>query len=214
MTAGRQTKIGGVIVAGGGATRMNGIEKPLRMLAGRPILERIVERVRPQVDELAIDVRASSRALYDSWPTQNVAILSDAFDGRAGPLAGVVGGLEWLNSLGGDFEWLATFPGDTPFLPHDLVRRLRALATVERPVPVVASDGEQVQNLCALWPVVCLSELRRGVQDGRVRSVRRALDELGAIQCPVSSQHVFTNINTERDLVDAERLIEQHSALT
>lgn len=214
MTAGRQAKIGGIIVAGGGAIRMNGIEKPLQLLAGRPILERIVERVRPQVDALAIDVRASSRALYDSWQTQNVAILSDAFDGRAGPLGGVIGGLEWLNSLGGEFEWLATFPGDTPFLSRDLVGKLRALATVEKPVPVVAGDGEQVQNLCALWPIVCLRELRKGVQDGRLRSVRRALDEFNAIQCPVSSQHVFTNINTERDLVDAERLIEQHSALT
>ena len=152
-------KCGGVIIAGGRAARMGGAEKPFLKLSGRPIIERLVERVRPQVDALAIDVREASRDRYQAWRAIGISILSDPFRGEAGPLGGIIGGLRWLETLGSDFEWLATFPGDTPLLPRDLVTRMRASAREGARNPVVAVDGGGVQSLCALWPRSCLTGL-------------------------------------------------------
>lgn len=213
MSGARHAKFGGVIVAGGRAARMGGIEKPLQILAGRPMLEQIVERVRPQVDALAIDVREPSRDKYRAWQKQGIAILSDPFAGDAGPLGGVIGGLQWLESLGGDFTWLATFPGDTPFLPRDLVARLRVNVIDEAARPIVAVDANETQNLCALWPLGCLSALDKGVRQDGLRSVRRALEQFDAVPCKIFSVHAFTNVNTDRDLADAERLMEIQPAL-
>jgi molybdopterin-guanine dinucleotide biosynthesis protein A len=202
-------KIGGVIVAGGKATRMGGKEKLLLQLGGKSVLEIILPRVRPQVDSIAIDVRNSSRHEYASWLTQDVAILSDPFVGKVGPLGGIVGGLQWLTTLSQEFEWLATFPGDTPFLPRDLIPHLKSFLRPGSSRPVVARDQEGVQSLCALWPIGCLRDLRQGVQHGYLRSVRGTLDEFDALQCPFPFDRSFININTERDLAEAEGHIEE-----
>jgi len=204
-------KCGGVIIAGGRAARMGGAEKPFLKLSGRPIIERLVERVRPQVDALAIDVREASRDRYQAWRAIGISILSDPFRGEAGPLGGIIGGLRWLETLGSDFEWLATFPGDTPLLPRDLVTRMRASAREGAPKPVVAVDGGEVQSLCALWPRSCLTGLTGHVMEKGVRSVRAALQLFDTISCEFLSQHAFTNINTEGDLADAEQLLQMES---
>lgn len=204
-------KCGGVIIAGGRAARMGGAEKPFLKLSGRPIIERLVERVRPQVDALAIDVREESRDRYQAWRAIGISILSDPFRGEAGPLGGIIGGLRWLETLGSDFEWLATFPGDTPLLPRDLVTRMRASAREGAPKPVVAVDGGGVQSLCALWPRSCLTGLTGHVMEKGVRSVRAALQLFDTISCEFLSQHAFTNINTEGDLADAEQLLQMES---
>ena len=188
---------------------MGGKEKLLLQLGGKSVLEVILCRVRPQVDAIAIDVPILSHHKYAPWQAQEVAILSDPFMGKVGPLGGVVGGLQWLTTQYKEFEWLATFPGDTPFLPHDLVSHLKSFLLPGSSRPVVAFGQERVQSLCALWPVTCLRDLSQGVQQGRLRSVRRALDEFGAIQCPFLSDRSFININTERDLAEAQSQIEE-----
>ena len=203
-------KIGGVIVSGGQAIRMGGKEKLLLQLGGKSLLEIILHRVHPQIDAIAIDVPILSYHKYAPWQAQEVAILSNPFLGKAGPLGGVIAGLQWLTAQKNEFEWLATFPGDTPFLPHDLIANLKSFLSPGSSRPVVAIGQEKVQSLCALWPVTCLRDLSQGVQQGRLRSVRQALDEFGAIQCPFQSDHSFININTERDLVEAQGLIEKY----
>lgn len=193
---------------------MGGTEKLLLRLGEASILETILRRVRHQVDRLAINVRPASRTQYEGCIEQHVAIISDPFRGTCGPLGGVVAGLRWLAGLGEDYQWLASFPGDAPFLPPDLVPLLSSVVSQGTSRPVVATDRERIQSLCALWPAACLHALSRGVRDGRLRSVRNALDEFGAIQYPVCTEHAFMNINTPRDLADAERLVMKQQALS
>ena len=205
-------KIGGLIVAGGMGTRMGGREKPLLHLGDVPIVELILRRVRPQVDAIAIDVRPSSRNRYERWRVQGIPILSDPYCGAIGPLGGIAAGLTWLPTIGDAFEWLATVPGDAPFLPRDLVARLKSLALPGNARPVVAVDRERIQNLCALWPARCLPRLNQGIQTGRWRSVGRALEDFDAIHCPIDAgDHSFTNINTEGDLAQAELLVHRRA---
>jgi len=198
---------GGVIIAGGRATRMGGVEKPLLRLRGRAILDHIVERVRPQVDVLAIDVRSESRGAYADWSRHGV-LLSDPFGGAVGPIGGIIGALEWLASLDGAFRWLATFPGDAPFVPRDLVAHLRDRAGANGSRPVVARDAHDVQGLFALWPLGCRAELTRCVRQQGLRSVREALHAFDAIGCDVCDARAFTNINAESDLRAAASLVD------
>ena len=196
--------IAGAIVAGGEASRLGG-GKPFVPFAGATLLDAVIARVRPQVDALALNLPAgavaTARTQYD------LPIVTDTIPGQAGPLAGIVAALEWARTLN-DVTWLASFPCDTPFLPTTLVETLRKAAAGG--VPVFAHDGARAQRLCALWPLACLDTLRNGVASGRLRSLYRAHDALGAIHCSIAAPaHAFFNVNTPADLREAARLAQR-----
>ena len=195
-------KIEGVIVAGGEAVRMSGREKPLMLLRGRPLVGHVVDRVRPQVSELALNVKEEAAPLYaECSATAELPLVFDRFRGEAGPLGGVLAALDGIAARGG--TWLATFPADTPFLPRDLVTRLAEAA--REGAPAVAATSEKVQGLCALWPVSCRDRLAEGMKTGRYRSLWWTLDDLGAVRCRFDDEAAFLNVNTEDDLKRAEQ---------
>lgn len=193
----------GIIIGGGGASRFGGVEKLLLHLDGDTMLSRLLSRVVPQTAALALNIRQSARSLYDKQVAQDISLLDDAFAGEAGPLGGVMAGLDWTFETGAA-DWLATFPADTPFLPMDLVSRLMAKAETGR--PVVARSGRRLQPLCALWPLSCREALRTGIEKGDYRGVGWTLDAFGAIKCDFSDERVFFNVNTPDDLVTARQL--------
>lgn len=193
------------MVAAGRGSRMGGGEKALLRLGAGTLLDAVIDKVRPQVETLALNVRSDAAPRYRLWRQRGFPLIEDAFGGDAGPLGGVVAGLEWLASNTQENDWLATFPCDTPFLPDRLVATLAAAAAVQAR-PAVALDGERIQSLCALWPLTCLPRLRAGMESGHMRSVWRALVALDAVRCPAGRPGDFFNINTPDDLAQAERL--------
>ncbi len=200
----RETRVAGLVVAGGKAVRM-GADKPFAPFREGYLLDAVIARVRPQVDALMLNVRPEHIERCRSRYGDEFALLRDAYDGEAGPLGGVVAGLQELPSTGA--SWLATFPCDTPFLPRDIVAKLQAAAKASVNVPVVAVASGNVQSLCALWPYQSLGVLRAGIASGEFRSVWWALDAMMAPRIDVSAEpHAFFNINTPDDLTEAERL--------
>lgn len=193
----------GVVVAGGSAERMGGGEKPLLPLGGRPLVDHVVERVRPQLCELALNVRDEQSDRYVDIGGGGLPFLFDACGGQAGPLGGVLAGLDWAAAKAAS-AWLASFPSDTPFLPYDLVSRLMSVADDD--VPVVATVGGRIQALCAVWPVSCRDRLRGGVEAGRYKSLWWTLSDLGAQECAFDDEEAFFNVNTVQDLARAEQL--------
>ena len=101
---------------------MGGGEKPLKPFAGATLLDSVIARARPQVGALALNPRPNAAPLYQRF---GLPLVSDAYDGREGPMGGLVAGLDWAASLPG-CEALATFPGDAPFIPTDLIATLAA----------------------------------------------------------------------------------------
>jgi molybdopterin-guanine dinucleotide biosynthesis protein A len=194
-------RIAGVILAGGAATRIGG-EKALLPFGAGTLLDAVIARVAPQVSQLALNVPAAGIDVYHERYA-NYPFLVDAFPEQVGPLAGVVAGIEWTRTVKGA-QWLATFPCDTPFLPHDLVSRLAAEA---RDVPVFAHDGNRQHGICAIWPFWCLERLRQSVEIGHLRSIQSAMTALEAKTCVFETQApAFFNINTRDDLARAEEL--------
>lgn len=159
--------------------------KPLTPFAGAALIDAVIARVERQVERLALDVPAEMADAYRARFPHTV--LADLFPERAGPLCGIVTGLEWL---GGDV--LATFPCDTPFLPLDLVAQL-----ARHPAPVVVGE----MPVCGLWSKGNLAALKAQVGG----SVRGAVEALGGRACDIAgaARHAFFNVNAPRDLEEA-----------
>ncbi len=142
----------GVILAGGQARRMGGGDKGLIRLGGQNLLDWVIERFAPQVADLALNANGDT----GRFAGYGLPVISDSITGFAGPLAGVLAGLDWAATQGADH--IVTAAADTPFLPPDLVPRLLLAAeTEQKPIALAASldpkRGALRQPTFGLWPV-------------------------------------------------------------
>jgi len=112
--------VAGVLLAGGKSQRMGGGDKCLRPLGGRPLLAHVIERVRPQLRDLVLNANGDP-ARFASF---GLPVAPDTIPDFAGPLAGVLAGMDWAAANAPDCPWIVTIPADSPFLPGDLVARL------------------------------------------------------------------------------------------
>jgi molybdopterin-guanine dinucleotide biosynthesis protein A len=184
---------------------MGGGDKCLRELGGRTLLDRIVERVRPQVGQLVINANGDP-ARFASY---GIPVIADAVPDFAGPLAGVLTGLEWAARAASEAAWVATFACDAPFVPRDFVARLRAAVAVEGADMACATTGGRDHPVCGLWPVGLAADLRRALVEEDVRKVdvwtaRHRLARVAFANRPVDP---FFNLNTPEDFAAAERLL-------
>ncbi|HZR35670.1 MAG TPA: molybdenum cofactor guanylyltransferase MobA [Nevskia sp.] len=139
-----------VILCGGAGERMQGADKPLRPLLGRPLIERTLDSLRPQVRDVVL---VANRA-HGDYGAYAVKVVDDgALRGR-GPLAGVAAGMAAAST-----GWIVSVPGDAPLLPGDLVARLERALARERAELAMVHDGRGRQPLCALLPRRLLPEL-------------------------------------------------------
>ncbi len=182
--------IAGLVLAGGQATRLGGVDKALLPLGALTVLDELIGRLRPQVNVLAISANGDPAR----FARFGLPVLPDEVTGR-GPLGGVLRGLAWAASQGAD--WLLSVPGDTPFIPTDLARRLS-------PGPSWAATGETLHPLVALWPTICATDLATWLathQTGRVRAFGQTI---GMRAEPFATPpDPFHNINTPEDLAAA-----------
>ncbi|MBT5666623.1 MAG: molybdenum cofactor guanylyltransferase MobA, partial [Rhodospirillaceae bacterium] len=161
------TDVVGVLLAGGLSRRMGGGDKCLRQLGGRTILSRVVECAVGQVDALALNANGDPARFKD----YGLPVIPDVIDGYAGPLAGVLTGLDWAAREWPDHQWVASFPTDAPFAPDDLVARLLAAVTDEGADMACASSNDRRHPVIGLWPVALSGALRKAMVEDDVRKV-------------------------------------------
>ena len=195
----------GVLLAGGLARRMGGGDKPLRTLGGKPILDRVVARARPQVTDLLLNVNGDP-ARFAGY---GLPMAGDVIDGHAGPLAGILTGMEWAGAEHPDAEWIASFATDAPFLPGDLVARLRAAAEGEDAEIACAMSGGRTHPVFALWPVALAGDLRTAMVDEDMRKIDAWTERyrIVHVEFPTDPIDPFFNINKPDNLAEAERLL-------
>ena len=201
------TKPLGIILAGGRATRMGGGDKGLKRVGGVPLLDRVIERLSPQVAELALNANGDS-SRFDAY---GLPVLPDSLPDHPGPLAGVLAGMDWAADRG--FDAIVTAAADTPFFPADLVTRLQAAAGPSG-LTLAASrqpDGRVMrQPTFGLWPVALRDDLRAALQGG-LRKIVIWTDRHQAGQAVFDADRFdpFFNVNTPADIDEAETLLEQ-----
>ena len=201
----------GVILAGGLARRMGGRDKGRLLLQGQSMISRVLERLAPQVAQVGLNANGDLNRFDDL----GLPIFPDSIDGYAGPLAGVLAGLDWACAQGG--EHIVTVAADTPFFPCDLVHQL-ILASNGMKVPLALAatkeaNGESMrQPTFGLWPVALKEDLREHLQNG-LRKIVHWADMHGAGRAAFSSKPFdpFFNVNTPQDLDTASALLRDHA---
>jgi len=182
---------------------MGGGDKCLRLVGGRPILDRIVARVQGQVMALAISANGDP----ERFAALALPVVGDSLAAFPGPLAGILAGLDWAAGLGG-FSHLASFAGDAPFLPGDLVARLTAALSDGRHDLAYAVSAGRAHPVFALWPMARRAELRRALTQEGLRKVElwAARHRAVAVEFAAGPLDPFFNVNGPADLIEAERL--------
>ncbi len=192
--------VAGVLLAGGRARRMGGGDKCLRELAGQTLLARVIARAAPQVGPLVINANGDPAR----FAAYGLPVVADSVTGFAGPLAGVLSGMDWAADNAPDCPWIATFATDAPFFPMDMVTRLRT-AVHSADMACAASDG-RAHPVFGLWPVRLRDELRRAMTEEDIRKVDvwTALYRLAQVDFAVHPIDPFFNANRPADLAKAE----------
>ncbi|HWK47233.1 MAG TPA: molybdenum cofactor guanylyltransferase MobA [Stellaceae bacterium] len=195
----------GVLLAGGLSRRMGGGDKSLRLLGGESLLDRIIRRAGGQVDALILNANGDPAR----FGARNLPVVADGVPGFPGPLAGVLAGMEWTAANRPEARWLASFATDAPFLPLDLVDRLRDVALrAGTPLACAASAG-QVHPVFGLWSIDLRADLRRALVDEQLYKVDRWTARHGVVEVefPTLPVDPFFNANRPEDLLEAERLL-------
>lgn len=198
-------KILGVVLAGGLARRMGGGDKGLRALGGRPILARIIDRLRPQVDGVIINANGDPARFAEF----GLPVAGDAVEGFAGPLAGVLAGLAWAREKRPDVTDIVTVPSDGPFLPRDVVAQLGAARDQAKADLACAASGGQAHPVVGLWPLGLHDDLHHAVVAEGIRKVDvwTARHKLALANFATDPVDPFFNANAPDDLAEAERLL-------
>ncbi|HSC93953.1 MAG TPA: molybdenum cofactor guanylyltransferase MobA [Burkholderiales bacterium] len=184
-------RVTGVILAGGQGRRMGGVDKGLQLLRGRPMAAWVLERFAPQVDEVLVNANQNP----ERYAAFGHRLIPDAIQGYAGPLAGLHRGLTEAQ-----YELVATVPCDSPFLPHDLVARLRAALEREHAEIAVAKTGKQPHPVFCLCRKRVLASLTTFLAAGG-RKIDAWYAKLRVVEVTFDDEATgFSNINTEDEL--------------
>jgi len=195
----------GVLLAGGLSRRMGVGDKMLQSIGGQTMLSRVIDRLAPQTRHLILNANGDP-ARFEAF---GLPVVPDTVAGHAGPLAGVLAGMEWAAAHAPDCPWVLTAPTDAPFLPVDLASRLLAGVEAQRADMACASSGNRSHPVCGLWPVRLASDLRRAMTEERIRKVDiwTARYRHVLVDWPADPIDPFFNANRPEDLLEAERLL-------
>lgn len=181
----------GVVLAGGQGSRMGGVDKGLEPFRGRPMVEHAIERFAPQVDELLVNANRN----VEAYARFGHRVISDEVAGFAGPLAGFERGLAHAQGA-----LVATVPCDSPFLPRDLVARLRAALEHAGADIAVARTGAQAHPVFCLMRRTVLPSLQAFLGSGE-RKIDRWTSSLAVVEVAFDDEAgAFANINTREEL--------------
>lgn len=197
--------IAGVLLAGGLARRMGGGDKPLRTLGAKPILDHVIARAKPQVGRLLLNVNGDTAR----FAQYGLPVATDVIEGHAGPLAGILTGLEWARTTMPAARWLVSFATDAPFFPADLVVRLRQAVEGGGADMACAQSAGRTHPVFGLWPISVAGDLRRAMETEDMRKIDAftARYKITHVDFPAVPADPFFNINRPENLAEAEALL-------
>jgi molybdopterin-guanine dinucleotide biosynthesis protein A len=197
----------GLLLAGGQSRRMGGGDKALRPLGGRILIEHVIDRIGPQVAGLVLNANGDP----DRFARFGLPVVADSVPDFAGPLAGILAGLDWTSANRPDCPDIVSVPTDAPFLPRDLVARLRYEREAVGADLACAASGGRAHPVIGLWPVRLREALRAAVVAEGIRKVDvwTSRYRLKIVDFPVERPGLdpFFNANRPGDLERAAELL-------
>ena len=202
----------GLVLAGGLARRMGGGDKARIEIGGVTILDRVLAVLSAQCTGIIINANGDPERFADT----GCPVIADNVPGFAGPLAGILAGLDWLAEQNNGIEWIVSVPGDCPFLPDDLVEKLHgARRAMGAGVPLAcARSGEWRHPVVGLWPLALRADLRKALVDEDLRKIEvwTARHGVAIADWPDQPIDPFFNVNTPDDAERAKRIALHHAA--
>jgi molybdopterin-guanine dinucleotide biosynthesis protein A len=195
----------GLVLAGGLARRMGGGDKARIRIGGKTILTRVLARLQPQCSGVILNANGDPARFADT----GLPVVADSIPDFAGPLAGILAGLDWAAAHAPEIADVASVPGDCPFLPADLVARL---AAARGGLPLAcARSGEWRHPVVGLWPVALRDDLRKALIDESLHKIEAWTARYGVAIADWKTTPVdpFFNVNTPEDAAEAERIAAQ-----
>lgn len=189
-------RVTGLILAGGRGSRMGSVDKGLQVFRGRPMIAQVLERFAPQVDDVLINANRNQ----DEYAAFGHPVIADAIEGFAGPLAGLHAGMTHATC-----PLIVTAPCDSPFLPADLVARLRNGMNVAGANLAVAKTFDQPHPVFCLAHTSLAPHLHEFLASGQ-RKIDKWYASLKVVEVPFDDQEqAFSNINTLDELKSLEQ---------
>jgi molybdopterin-guanine dinucleotide biosynthesis protein A len=198
----------GLILAGGLARRMGGGDKARIRVGGVTILARVVACLAPQCSAVIINANGDLTRFADT----GLPVVPDSVPDFAGPLAGILAGLDWAAAHAPDVDDVVSAPGDCPFLPVDLVERLETARKAAKLPLACARSGDWRHPVVGLWPVRLRDDLRKALVEEDLHKIEvwTARHGVALADWAVKPVDPFLNINTPEDVVEAEHIASQH----
>lgn len=196
----------GVILAGGLASRMNYLDKPLQSLANRQLIDYVIANAKPQVSQLVLSVNRNLEA-YEKY---GLPLVTDSDTELSGPLVGIYSAMKWYSEQKLTTDYLACFPADVPFFPSDIVAKLalslqetvrNAQSKQPKANVIWCQTGQQVQPLFSLWSFELLLDLRDSISKG-IYGPKLFFEHFPSTKLllPAAKNELFFNVNTAEDL--------------
>jgi molybdopterin-guanine dinucleotide biosynthesis protein A len=201
----------GLVLAGGLARRMGGGDKARIRIGDKTILERVLMRLKPQSAGIILNANGDPARFADT----GLPVVPDSVPDFAGPLAGILAGLDWAAAHAPAIADLVSVPGDCPFLPGDLVARLSAARQAAGQPLACARSGEWRHPVVGLWPVALRDDLRKALFEEGLHKIEAwtARHGVAIADWPTAPVDPFFNVNTPEDAAEAERIAAQHCDL-
>src|SRR5438128_11736571 len=198
-------RILGLVLAGGLARRMGGGDKTRMRVGDKTILERVLARFKPQCAAVILNANGDPARFSDT----GLPVVPDTVPGFAGPLAGILAGLDWTAAHAPAITDVASVPGDCPFLPGDLVARLSAVREAAGVPLACARSGDWRHPVVGLWPVALRQDLRKALVDEGLHKIEAwtARHGVAIAEWPDTPVDPFFNVNTPEDVAAAERIV-------
>ena len=197
----------GLILAGGLARRMGGGDKARIRVGGTTILERVLVRLKPQCRRVVINANGDPTRFADT----GLPVVADSVPDFAGPLAGILAGLDWAAENAPHCDWLVSVPGDCPFLPKNLLARLHEAQRAAGTPLACARSGERRHPVVGLWPVALRADLRHALVGEGLHKIElwTARHGVAIAEWPDVPVDPFFNVNTPQDAARAEEIATQ-----
>ncbi|HJL58348.1 MAG TPA: molybdenum cofactor guanylyltransferase MobA [Alphaproteobacteria bacterium] len=192
-----------VILTGGRSSRMGGEIKSLKKFNNKSIFDRIFENLQTQTDKIIINSNDSENLFVD----YNVDVIKDSLEGFLGPLAGIHAAMEWLKENSPRIQWLVTVPGDTPFLPKNLVKKLFNKVMNGNNKIVLAQSNGRIHPIIGIWNSSLFESLKSSLNSGNRKIMDWASQHsLEYVEFTNSKYDPFFNINRYEDMATAKEI--------
>ena len=194
------SKIAVIIMIGGKSSRLGGGIKSLIKINNKKIFDIILERIQPQIDKIIVNSNIEDTEISK----YKFPIIKDVKQGYLGPLAGIHAGMKWLNKNKPGVDWLLTLPGDTPFIPLNLVSCFEEKINQDSKI-ILAKSNDKIHPIIGAWHTSLLTSLSEHLESGTRKILEWAENHpLEFLEFNEKSYDPFFNINTQIDINKAE----------